>query len=1125
MGTRSRENIRKSRGKSAQRSLKIAATHVVGIGGSAGSLEPLERFFRAVRRDSTMSFIVVTHRDPRSEGMMVEILSRFTPMAVREAVEGELLERGVVYVVPSSRHLALRDGHIALLARPAGVRVQTPIDSLFRAIADDRQDHGIGVVLSGMGSDGTLGLAAIKEKRGIILVQDPATAAYDAMPRSAIDAGLADVVAAPEVLAKRLDALPASTRVHPRSPKPDLDSSSADGAKSRIDTVLASVRAWTGHDFSQYKKSTLERRIQRRMNLRRVADVPGYVKLLEEDPEEIARLLSDLLIGVSQFFRDPEVFEVIARDVIPPLLERRSAEQPLRIWVAGCANGEEAYSLAMLLHEACDDRASRKVRAAPSASAVPSPLVNVQMYATDLDEGALRRARQGVFGPEIADHVSPERLERFFVREDVMIGPRRTEVTASTTPPTTKTDRKTASPLSDAHILGDSGSYRIKKSLRDMVVFAKHNLVSDPPFTKLDILCCRNVLIYLEPALQEKLLALFLYALNPGGYLVLGASEGIRGFEDGFKPVSSSRHGRKTSQTTSDDVKIFQRSDATHGLERPLDFLTGTTHAYGMKTASGARGRLPFTIAAPSDELAMRPRGARVASMMRASSALRLPDFIQRLVIEQLAPPVVVVDKKGDVLHASQRMTDYLELPVGKTSTNIFAMAREGLVVPLRSALRRALSTGEPVTEHRIRLVSKAKTPQKGHAEKRISTTFVELRVVPLPREGPRDAGKPSALIAFVEVADLPGNSSPAAKLEPGSKRSRGERVLEVELAGARLQLAEMLEEMTHSEAALNTVNEELQSTNEELQSANEELQSTNEELTTSKEEMQSMNEELLTLNAELQTTNEQLATTNDDMRNLLNSSQIPTLFLDNQLRLKRFTAQATRIARLLQSDVGRPITDITWSLRYEHLAIDVKSVLDTLVSIEREVETDDDATYTMRIHPYRTIDDVIDGVVITFMDISEPKRKAAVLRREECEKLLSRTISQWPAVAWVEDTRTKRSLVVSAATQQILGYPASLLARATEDFWRELRSEDRRGATARRNTPVSKNTTQDKTKRRDSTEIAGTSKDETSRELVHLRRHDGQVLAFRARTRPLTYDERGLVIHVLHHLALASEG
>jgi two-component system, chemotaxis family, CheB/CheR fusion protein len=973
----------------AQTTTANEPSHVVGVGGSAGSLEPLERFFAAVPRDTTMSFVVVTHRDPRSKEMMPDILSRFTQLPVREATHGAVVERGVICIVPSDKHFAIQNGRIDLVDRPSDSRARAPIDFLFGTIAAAHGERSVGVVLSGMGTDGTVGLAAIKARHGSTLVQDPASCTYDAMPRSAIVAGVADFVGTPESLVETLETIvanAATTGVAGRDAATtgvagrDAAAASPNGA---LDAVLAAVRTRTGHDFSQYKKNTLLRRIDRRSQHLRVPDLSRYLAYVARHPEEIDRLVGDLLIGVTRFFRDPEVFSAL-KQRIALLLEANAPERPLRVWVAGCATGEEAYSLAIAIRECWEQRHGTE------------PL-HLQIYATDLDGAAIRHARQGVYAKGLTADVSPERLARFFV--------------------------------------ADGARYRVTKTIRDTVVFATQNLVSDPPFTKLDILSCRNVLIYLEPELQRRLLPIFLYALKPRGLLVLGASEGVNGFEDGFRPVVGER-------------KIFERKTSA-------------------PTPDGAVELRPAGVARPGPQREKPPVAAQHGTVARRT----LPEVVQRLVVEHIAPTVIVVDRNGELLHASRPTGRYFQPPAGKASTNVFAMAREGLALPLRTALRRASARGTKVKQRGVRVRT------NGH------DTLVDLSVVPL-REGDVAGG---ALIAFDET---PKVLAPRSGKKAASKSKAGDRAALVRLRETKAQLDALMTEMRRSEETIKAANEELQITNEELQSTNEELQSTNEELTTSKEEMQSMNEELLTLNAELQKTNEQLATTNDDMRNLLNSSQIPTLFLDNELRLKRFTAEATRIAHLISSDVGRPITDLAWSLRYTTLARDVKRVLDTLVSMETEVVAEDGATYTMRVHPYRTMDDVIDGVVITFMDISSQKREAAAMVLEERKRLLARTVGRWPGVAWVEDVRTRRPLIVSAASEKILGYPRKALEHAKGAFWEKLRG----------------------------------SKD---REL-RLPRAGGKVVTYRETTVVLARDEAGeaeLVLHFLRQRSRTTEG
>ena len=886
-------------------------SRVVAVGGSAGSLEALEIFFAHIPRTCGAAFVVVTHRDPREKSMIAELLGRYTPLGVCPIEDGQRIAPDCLYVVPSDRRIALHNGRFELRERPPGPSSRT-IDGVFRAIADACGEHAVSVLMSGMGSDGTLGAKAIKSALGFSMVQDPQSAAFPEMPQSAIEARAADVVGDPALLAKQLLAL---LRAEGDTGKP------AETAAS-FDSVLAAVRAHTGHDFASYKRSTIERRIERRMNLHGIAHPGAYVDRLAGDVKEIDHLFDDLLIGVTSFFREPEMFEALKSAVHP---DRRRHDGPFRVWVAGCATGEEAYSIAIALREAFDERGG------------PSP--DLQIYATDLDHDAIERARRGHYPLAITAHVTPARLDRFFTRVD--------------------------------------DGYRVKTEIRERIVFATQNLISDPPFTKLDLLSCRNVLIYLKNDLQRKLLPLFFHALRPGAVLVLGGSESIGGFEDGFEPL----HAR---------WKIFRRKTDAAGRERFLDWPVGA---------------------------AARKRTSPAATPVTTHASL--PTLLERAIVEHVAPPVVVVDAKGDVVFASQRMGKFFEHAAGSVSLNVFTMARGGLSFPLKVAVREAVRRKGVVREEAVRVRT-----SKGNM-------LVDIAVWHLREPGPLQG------LVMIAVAErTPPKSKKKKKKKAGA---RGHAHLKGdELDAARKTIAALTDEMDRAR-------EEHESTNEELQSTNEELQSANEELTTSKEEMQSMNEELLTLNAELHSKNEELAIANDDMRNLLNSSQIPTLFLDNELRLKRFTTQATRIANVLPGDVGRPITDITLNVGYETLGADLREVVETLVFKEKQVSARDGTQYTMRIHPYRTIDNVIDGVVVTFLDVTALQRDALSVAERRQHTLLERLVADWPGIAWVEDCQSLRSVAVSRAASTELGYDEVTLKSASREFWLALRhAEDR---------------------------------------------------------------------------------
>jgi two-component system CheB/CheR fusion protein len=837
------------------------AVPIVGIGASAGGLEALESFFRHVPDKSGLAFVVVQHLDPNHKGMMAELLARVTPMKVLQIKDRLKVEPDFVYVIPPNKDLSILRGILHTLppAAPRGLRL--PIDYFFRSLAADQKDLSIGVILSGMGSDGTLGLGAIKEQGGAVFVQAPASAKFDSMPRSAIEAGLADVVAPGEELAEKIVAYRSrSLRIAPAEVGLALKTHSA------VEKICVLLRSQTGHDFSQYKRNTVYRRIERRMGLHQIDSIADYVRYLQESPQETLLLFKELLIGVTSFFRDPEAWEHLKNNAIPALLSDRSSGGVLRAWVAGCSTGEEAYSLAILLKEVL-------------AQARPAQKFSLQIFATDLDGDAIANARQGVYPANIAGDVSAARLRRFFVKE--------------------------------------KQGYRISQEIREQVVFATQNLIMDPPFTKLDILSCRNLLIYLSPELQKKLLPLFHYSLNPGGILFLGSAETLGASADLFAPK-----GGKT--------RIYRRLDgplATTSVEFPASFRTLVSVA-------------------------------ETKTVTRAPPANDLHTLADRLLIERYSPAAVLTNLEGDILYISGRTGKYLEPAAGKANWNIHAMAREGLRHELNSAYQRALRTKSCVAKAGLKL------------ENNGIVQVMDITVEPLQEP---ESLRGMVMIVFAEVA-----AAPAAKLPgKGNRSPAAASKLDEDLRQAREEIQSTREEMQTSQ-------EELKSANEELQSTNEELQSTNEELTTSKEEMQSMNEELQTLNHELQAKLDELSTTNNDMRNLLDSTEIATLFLDDALKVRRFTPRMTKIINLIPSDVHRPITDLASDLVYPDLATDALAVLATLVFKEKAVATVDGRWFSVRIMPYRTLDNRIDGVVITFVDITAAKLLEVSLRQQQ---------------------------------------------------------------------------------------------------------------------------------------------
>ena len=805
-----------------------------------------------VPTESGMAFVIVQHLDPTRKGLMAELLQRSTRMKVVQVKDRTRIRPDCVYVIPPNKDMSILHGVLHLFQPAAKRGLRLPIDFFLRSLALDQQQQGIGVVLSGMGSDGTLGLRDIKEKGGLVLAQEPASAKFDSMPRSVIDAGLADIVAPVEELPARILAW---LKRMPLAAKPEA----AIEAKMRgaLDKILVLLRTRTGHDFSFYKKNTLYRRVERRMGIHEIDKIATYVRFLHENPQELDLLFKEFLIGVTGFFRDPLAWQTLREETLPALLANHPAGL-LRAWVAGCSTGEEAYTLAIVFREVMEKFKSKKV-------------FKLQIFATDLNRDAIDKARQGVFLENISADVPPEHLRRYFTKEE--------------------------------------SGYRVRAEIREMVIFSPHSLIMDPPFTKLDILSCRNLLIYLAPEIQKKLFPLFHYSLNPGGILLLGNAETTGQFTDLFATVSGK-------------ARIFRRIESAVRPD-PIEFPSSFA---------------PALSAGPDTRPA-------------ASPHLNLQAQAEQLVLRRCAPPTVLVNEQGNILHIIGRTGKYLEPAVGKANLNIFAMAREGLRYELTGAFQKALRQPGPVTLHGIKIGTNG------------GQQFADVTVEKLEKS------EPLAGLVMIVFSDIP---APVETKTPGRARktpARSPRLAETEreLQQARAELQNTREEMQTSQ-------EELKSANEEMQSTNEEMQSTNEELTTSKEEMQSLNEELQTVNAELQGRLDELSRSNNDMKNLLNSTDVATLFLDNDLKVRRFTTQATKIIKLIPGDVGRPITDLASDLIYPELPDDAREVLRKLGFIEKPISARDGSWYTVRIMPYRTLDDRIDGVVITFWDISVAK-------------------------------------------------------------------------------------------------------------------------------------------------------
>jgi two-component system CheB/CheR fusion protein len=829
---------------------------IVALGGSAGGLDAYEAFFRNMPAASGLAFVLVPHLDPSHASMLTEILQRYTGIRVVEAQDGTAVVADTLYIVPPNRDMTIANGTL-LLSLPDAPRGQRmPIDAFFRSLAEDQGERAVGIILSGTGTDGTQGLRAILGAGGITLVQEPASAKYEGMPLSAIQSGYAMHVLPVERMPPLLLARLPNQLGHPEVRSGTSQPQAEPLRKGGVDRLLSLLRTATGHDFSLYKKSTIGRRIERRMAQHDIADIELYARYMKEHPEETQALFKELLINVTSFFRDPDAFDVLKQDILPLLFAGKPEDYVFRIWVAGCSTGEEVYSIAMVLREFMDDTHQE---------------LKIQLYGTDLDDDAIAVARAGLYPPNVAADITPERLRRFFGKEEA--------------------------------------GFRVKKAIREMVVFAMQNAVKDPPFTRLDMLSCRNLMIYLEPELQNRLISTFHYALKPGGVLFLSPSESTGNHPELFSAIN-----RKWK---------FYR--AVHSA-LPMRLMLSDHPAAAVDSGSKEPGEATKVV-----------------------KAANFSDFTRRVLLQSYAPASVVTDLKGNILFVHGETGRYLRPAPGQASLNVVDMAREGLQIELRTALNTGAAQGQATLGREVAIGADGGDAQR-----------VKLSVRPL--QGP-ESGQNLLLISFEDVIEPALHTRRRKPRQEGSPEVQRIGELERDLAYTRENLQATIEEQQAS-------NEELKSANEELQSTNEELQSTNEELETSKEELQSVNEELISVNTELQAKIEQLASMQDDMKNLLDNINVGTVFLDQHLAIRRYTREAARIYRLVATDVGRPLTDIKSDLT-EDLGAAAQTVLDTLVPFEREVRTVAGASYLARIQPYRTLDNVIEGVVLTFNDIS----------------------------------------------------------------------------------------------------------------------------------------------------------
>ncbi|HUQ48584.1 MAG TPA: chemotaxis protein CheB [Gemmatimonadaceae bacterium] len=875
---------------------------VVGIGASAGGLAALRQFFGALPEKCGMAFVVIVHLDPNEKSHMAELLQTHTGMRVRQVSRPIKVEADNVYVIPPDKDLTLTDGHFRLSARAMPNRSRAPIDGFFKTLAEVHAEEAVGIVLSGTGSDGTQGVKWIKERGGITMAQLPQEAEFASMPSSAISTGYVDVVLPVAQLGAEALQLCAGEPLDPLISGGELGA-----ANDRlIRDVLAYVRSKTEHDFSGYKRSTVNRRIQRRAHFSRATNLSSYLRVLRDNEEELKSLYDDLLISVTSFFRDPEAFAALEREVLPGLFANKDGTDSIRVWVTGCATGEEAYSMGIILCEHAE-----KLSDPP----------HIQIFATDVHERGFPLAREGLYPETISADVSPERLQRYFTREHA--------------------------------------GYRIKKAVREKVIFAAHNLLRHPPFLRIDLVNCRNVLIYLQRDAQRRVLKSFHFALRPGGHLFLGTSESVE-----------------------DVAKMFKVVDKKHRLFRSLDIPR-------TDTLSLIENRRYDTYPQQTPEsLDVRSGG----SAPSASVHLRL--------LEAYAPPSLVIQETGQVVHFSDGVGQYLQISGGEPSNHLSDMLPATVRSQVKKLVARVFSAAERQELRGIEITTGGKSRK------------VDLIARPLPGKGNAER---FALIVFEEVvtpdAQPPVDGSKSRK--PGTRITRR---LERDLEDTRAQLQTAVEE---HEGAI----EEFKASNEELQSINEEQRATEEELEASKEELQSINEELHTVNEEFKIKNERLGELNSDLGNLIDSTGIATIFLDRELRVRIFTPAVSAVFHLLPKDAGRPLADLAHKLEYPRLIDDAQEVLRTLVRSDCEVGATDGRWYLVRISPYRSVEDRIDGVVLSLLDITDRKKA-----EQDREKLLHE----------VQETSLAKSNFIGVMSHElrtplnaIIGYADILIAGA----------------------------------------------------------------------------------------------
>jgi two-component system CheB/CheR fusion protein len=867
---------------------------IVAIGASAGGLESLKTFFLHSLPNDNIAFVIITHLSPEHVSILPELLQQCTLIKVLPITDKQKIKANHIYVLPPGKKAAIHNGILELIDRSPGSHVKLPIDFFLSSLAIDQGKKAICIILSGMGHDGTIGLSLLRKKGGLVIVQTVNSARYEVMPQSAINTGLVDYILPPEDMYAFL----LKYTAHLKDKTISLDECVSDEIKK----TLVLIKNQIGHDFSLYKSNTIFRRINKRLSLLQISTLSDYIEYLHHNPEEITILFKELLINVTSFFRDPEVFELLKNELMEKIARHKPEDNFLRIWVPACSTGEEAYSIAIIIHE---------------CMSLLKLNINVQIFGTDIDEDAIEMARAGIFSANIKEHMSPERLKNFFTKEN--------------------------------------DSYKINSDIRKMIIFAVQNIVKDPPFTRLDLLSCRNLLIYLTSPLQKRILPLFHYSLKPKGLLLLGTSENIGGSADFF-------------HTLNKKWKIFTRN------EGKSSFISSQEISF--------KRHLPETL------------DVKIMENTMQNIETNLSHLIKNILLEYYTPACVVIDETGAIVYVYGHTSRFLEFASGEARFGFQDMIRPELKSKLRNKIHEAFKHQKELVLNNIQLNDVDETQ------------CIHVKLKPLPKV---DFFKGQLLLILFEEAQ------PFVLKEKNGKKESNENknsLLKEELKYTKENLQSTIEE-------LETSNEELKSSNEELQSTNEELQSTNEEIETSKEELQSLNEELSTVNVELENRIELLSCANDDIKNLLDNTEIAVVFLDNNLCLKRFTPKATEIISLILTDVGRPISHIVSNLHYDQLVEDARHVLQTLEPMTTEAIDKSGHWYVIRIIPYRTITNRIDGVVITFLNIHTQKQSENKLNALENNVAMNKEfnnilLNNIPSPALILNTNINTTIVVA---------------------------------------------------------------------------------------------------------------